>query len=282
MTSRIVYGSRESRPARRMPHISLTAALIGGAVMAGVIGTVVAVMLPALQLKDIAVSGLETLDEHAVREKIAQGLAGSRFLLVPRSSYFLANTSVLAEDLRRAFPAISSISAKKTFPHTLAIAVTERRFWGIMCNDLQSESEAEAPRTAPSHCVALDTTGFGYESSPRPQGNLILIVETDRAILNAGEQQIELTLMDRLEILRGGIQEATGQEVTRFALRERSPSEIRARSADGFAIYFRRDDDFVNAFRVLKKVLDAEIGNRRDELAYIDVRFGNKVFYKFK
>ena len=35
-----------------------------------------------------------------------------------------------------------------------------------------------------------------------------------------------------------------------------------------------------NALRVLKKVLDEEIGDKRGGLDYIDLRFGNKVFYK--
>ncbi|MEK7099196.1 MAG: hypothetical protein AAB916_01620 [Patescibacteria group bacterium] len=285
MTSRIIYGARETRSARWIPRVSLKAALIAGAVMVILGAGAVALRLPALQVRDITITGLATVDEEHMRSAIAEGIGGYRFLLFPRSSYFLADTDELAIVLGRAFPAISALRIEKTFPRTLAVAVTERQFWGIMCNNLDekivSQEEDKYPAEIPQ-CIALDTTGFAYESAPRPQGNLILILETDRATLTVGEQHIELSLMERLQMLRVGIKQATGQEVTLFALRERAPSEIHAGVADGFAIYFRRDDDFANAFRVLKKVLDAEIGSRRANLAYIDVRFGNKVFYKFR
>ena len=288
MTSRILYHPRETRRARRRTRrLSLRATLIGLAVVLSMTAAAIAIRLPAMQVRDIIISGLETLDESAVRATVASELAGSRFLFLPRSSYFLSDTHGLAKDLRAAFPAIADIRVEKSFPASLTLSVTERQFWGIMCNTLR-RLETEFPlgnsvsKEIAPQCVAVDTTGFGYESAPLPQGNLILIVETDRAVLAPREQQIEPTLMERLRLFSIGVAEDAGLEVTRFELRERAPAEIRARVADGFLVYFRRDDDFSNTFRVLKKVLDTEIGDERDRLAYIDARFGNKVFYKFK
>lgn len=274
MKSRILYmpfgNSKKRRQGKKIiPPVMVCATVL---LMASVAFFVL--RLPSVQISVIAISGLETIDERAVRERIVYGITGSRLLFLPRSSFLLADTAALAEDLRAAFPAIAEARIEKVFPRSLAVAVTERTFWGIACNTLQE--------TAPRQCVSLDTTGYAYADAPRPQGNLIVVVETDHAKLQAGRQQIERLLMEQMSALRGGIRQAIGLEVLRFELKERVPDEIRVRTADGFMIYFRRDDDFADVFRVLKKVLDAEIGDRRAALDYIDARFGNKVFYKLR
>lgn len=276
MTSRILYGPREKRGMRRTPQFALKAAMAAALGVLLVASAFIAIRLPSLQLREIAVSGLQTVDERAVRERLFKRLSGNTYFFLPRSSFFLADTASLGADLRAAFPAIAEIRVQKIFPGGLSVAITERAFWAIMCAIPGPEQEI-APQ-----CVAIDRTGFAYESAPEPQGNLILTVETDSAVLATGEQQIESQLMERLHTLRDGVRAAAGQEVSGFVLRTSVPGDIRLKTADGFMVFFRRDDDFTNAFRVLKKVLDVEIGNRRADLDYIDVRFGNKVFYKFR
>lgn len=275
MTSRILYVPRETRGKRRLFSRIMKIAVGAGLVCTFLAGAIVVLRLPSVQISAIAVSGLETVDEPVLRAHIASRLAEKIWLFLPRSSFFLADTASLGADLRAAFPAIAEIRIEKIFPDGLAVTIAERSFWGIICNTLQQEE-------VPPQCVAIDKTGFGYESAPRPQGNLILTVKTDRALLAAGEQQIEPLLMERLQTLRDGVSAATGQEVSNFELRMSTPGDIRLKTADGFMIFFRRDDDFTNAFRVLKKVLDAEIRDRRAALDYIDVRFENKVFYKMR
>ncbi|MEK7541879.1 MAG: FtsQ-type POTRA domain-containing protein [Patescibacteria group bacterium] len=287
MTSRILYGHRDARGKRRTPRILI--AVLGPA-LALVCAIVAAAILsmPSLQINEVAISGLATLDEAAVRERIGARFSGDTFFRIPRSSYFLADTETLGADLRAAFPVIAELHVDKSFPDGLTVAIREREFWAIMCNTL-SRLETSSPsgraaseNTAPQ-CVAIDETGFGYAPAPRPQGGLILTIATDGTLLVPGKQEIPQALMRRLRIVRDGITSTTGLEVSGFELRDRVPAEIRVRTADGFVVFFRaEEDDFANALRVLKKVLDAEIGDRRAELEYIDARFGNKAFYKMR
>jgi hypothetical protein len=41
-------------------------------------------------------------------------------------------------------------------------------------------------------------------------------------------------------------------------------------------------DDYSRVFSVLKTVLENEIKDKAKDIDYIDLRFGNKVFYKYK
>ena len=194
--------------------------------------------------------------------------------VVPRSSILAASSAGIADGIKKEFPAIKNISVQKRFPDSLDIAVDERNFWGIFCNDLAG--------SASSTCVMIDESGYAYAESPEPKGSLILKVRSDDAGVSVGDFAVRPETMDRIRILAQKLPEAAGVWAEDFELRQDAPRDIRAAMAGGFHIFLRTDTDLANAMRVLKKVLDEEIGDRRSKLDYIDLRFGNKVFYKLR
>ena len=272
MSSRIVYSHQESKTKswRRL----LGAVLFPAALLLLGAGAIASFRLPYLQIREITISGLESFETRAVEERIGSLLDGTYFFLLPRRSYFLADTRALAEDLGREFPQMREIRAAKRFPDELQVAVTERSFWGISCN-----TSGDA---LPLQCVYIDPTGFAYEEAPQVTGALILAVERDGEPPAVGQTVIESAMMERLRLLKEGFGEAGDVMITGFELRKRIPTEIRARTSDGFMLVLSRDDDFARMFGVLKRVLDEEIKEKRERLEYIDLRFGNKVFYKWK
>jgi len=71
-------------------------------------------------------------------------------------------------------------------------------------------------------------------------------------------------------------------EIVGFEFSFQIQREFRALTSDGFLLWINRDDDFAGVTKVLKTVLDEEIKDRRAELEYADLRFGNKVFYRYR
>ena len=72
----------------------------------------------------------------------------------------------------------------------------------------------------------------------------------------------------------------TGEEVESFILSGGLDDEFRARVRSGFFLYVKRDDDFVRVVKTFKIFLEKEIGEKKRFLEYVDLRFGNKIFYK--
>ena len=278
MKSRIVYtpsgASKKRQKARRVFWYTL----IVVAVLLLSIGAVTALRATSLQIRQITLRGVSTLDTHAIRESINAHLAGTRIPIVPRSSFFLVNADAIASDLERRFPRIEQAAAVKTFPDKLDVTITERTLWGVFCTGLESSSTPM--------CGYIDAGGVVYEQAPEPRGSLLTVIRSDVRSDGEGDavprQAIDMGVMAEIRALRDKLPTSAGVQVINFELRSRVSSEIRATTGAGFTLIFRRENDVSGTLRVLKRVLDEEIKNRQSKLDYIDLRFGNKVFYKMK
>jgi len=238
-------------------------------------GVIFALREPRLQIRNITLRGIKTLDERAVRDEISARLTGARFYVLPRSSFFLADTAAIASGLKHDFSRIRDVTAVKNFPDKLDISVTERIFWGVFCDGLAASSTPA--------CVYIDPEAIAYEHAPEPQGKLILSIRSDAVgDIALGASALDPAVMGEIRNLAERIPAETGSALAGFELHSRVPSEIRAVAGEGFTMIFKREDDYTATLRVLKRVLDGEIKDRRSRMDYIDLRFGNKVFYKLK
>lgn len=229
---------------------------------------------PAWHVGEIRISGFETLVESELRETTAAMLDGRYAGIIPRRSYFVARSSAIEEKLLQTFPQIKSALVEKKFPDALNIAVEERKIWGIACNGLLKPEEPD--------CVYVDTTGFGTGDSPSSSGSLILKIKTDIDDLRPGTQIFDRVVVEKILVLEKEVERILGSEIVGYEIPTKISGEVRVDVADGFRLLFVLDDTLDHQFGVLKTVLEKEIQNKRSQLSYIDLRFGNKVFYKWK
>lgn len=274
MTSRILYTPRDGKRSRLAPRrVFLPVAL--GVLAVSLLGAgIFFLRLPTWQVQRVIVDGGETVSEDRLREEIMHSLAGSVAWVIPRGSLFFVPTRAIIEGLQQKFPQIARLGVRIHFPDTLSVSIQEHKFWGIFCNDLEVH--------ATSTCVSIDRAGYAYAAAPVPSGGLIMRIRSDTPDTAIRSQAVGEDVMDRLEIFLRELPLMTGATPVGFELHAQVPSEIAAEMSGGYRILFRRNDDFANTFRILKKVLDSEISEKRARLEYIDVRFGNKVFYKMK
>lgn len=301
MPSRIVYMpplEKKTRAYVARRRLRGLYAALGCMVFAALLaGMIAALRHPRARLSEIAVSGLEAISEQSVRDAVARELAGSYAFVIPRGSFFLTRPRTLAAMLERAIPRIKTAAVVKEFPDTLRVSVLERSPWGIMCQEaIRSEVGGRRSETGtgsenpplstlhslPSVCVYIDETGFAFEPAPHSSGSLVIKVRSDGPPPAVGAHAVEPGLMERFRFLGGETERVAGTRVVEYRLLSGVPSEIRTLTEEGFEVIFRRDDDFENVFRVLDRVLRHEIREKRPRLEYIDLRFGNKVFYKLR
>lgn len=277
MNSRVVYtaGNESRRPKssrRTLARWGIFFLFLGTAA-----GIVMLLGAEQLQVKDVSFSGLKTLSADELRDKVFRKLSGEYALLMPKRSVFLIQKNALASMLQKEFPRLRTVAVRREFPSALAIAVEERQLWAILCNDALTPENSEDVV-----CVYTDDTGFAFEEAPYSRGSLILKIRTDFSEIKAGAEILAPEVAVRLRLLQERVEEITGSRVIRFEFLRQVPSEIRVEMDEGFALMFLREGDFDNAFRVLKTVLEQEIKDKRQKLEYVDLRFGNKVFYKFR
>ncbi len=270
MTSRILYTPREAKRSRRS-FFSKRRLLIFGAIMtpfALAAGAAYLIKIPQLQINEIRFSGLQALGKEELTSAVWKQLEENFIFVFPRRSIVVANTGAVAEELQRVFPRIKNISVRKIYPRALEILIEERKVFGIFCGK--------------SQCAYIDTSGLAYEAAPDSTGSLITKVRSDLDEIKIGSSTLAPSLMELMNFLREELRRTVNLEIIGYEISQKTPREVRVETSEGFTVIFNRDDDFKNVFRVLKTILDEEIREKRAQLEYIDVRFGNKAFYKLK
>lgn len=238
--------------------------------------TIYVFRLPQWQITTIAVSGTESLKEEEVRGMLEAALDGMYYLLLPKRSILLADVKALQDFLKNKILKIETADIMKEFPHTLHVAIRERRLWGIFCNDILPETADNA------QCAYVDTGGFIYEEAPRATGPLIVKIRSDGERPEIGKTAIPREKAERIQEIVRLFSERLAIETAGFELLSKIPREVRLVSREGFKIYFDYTESPEELTKILHTILVEKIKEKRSTLDYIDARFGNKVFYKLK
>jgi cell division septal protein FtsQ len=236
-------------------------------------GTLVLVVLglnlmfssPRLAINNVQINGLEHIDPSQIEDVVRTYLQQRALLVFKASNQFLFSSDKLSNDLEEAF-ALANVSLGQS-NGTLTITVVERTsnlIWesgegryvvdleGIVNRELYTDEEADV-----SLPIFSDTNDLSIEVGDR--------VMTDTEIQNV------FNFLDYLESKEIGF---TKVEVDRLAGKWMSVQTIL-----GFEILF----DSVGDISLQVKHLDSVMIGQIDDLAtleYIDVRFGDHVYYK--
>lgn len=236
--------------------------------------------LPAVTIKDISVSGNVSVFSQDVVADAQKFLSGRYFFTVPKSSILLYPKSAIEKDLRDSFPRIASVAVSFKNFNTIGIKVSERAPEALWCELLTAPSDGAVGKG----CFYIDSSGFifaPYATSSAPAK----FVEFYGPL--TGTNPIGQTyhsadyLQNRLNF--AGDLFSAGFSVTAFAERTGGVSE--AKFSSGQRLIFADDTDLSAAFSNFQSVVsnpDFKSSGNFEKLDYIDLRFGNKVFYKLK
>ncbi len=212
------------------------------------------------QVKEIKIEGNQKVSEEDLRMIVEAG--AEKKIIHLTKNIFLVNPRKIERTILDKFPQIAEVKLRKKFPHILILEVKERIPLILFCRDSND-------------CFQIDKEGVAFEKigwSERPAifspggeislGQSVIPIDYLEAIL-----EIEKKLGDELEI-----------EVKKFLLLD---DKLNVETVQGPEIYFdpkgRVSEQLFNLAVLLKEKISSE---KRGELEYIDLRFGNRVYYK--
>jgi len=174
-------------------------------------------------------------------------------------------------EILETFPKIGEIKIKKN-PETVEITVEERGAIGVWCGRA-------------GECFYFDKSGVIFEESPKSTGSLILAIQDERSQLSGsdpdslGEIVVSSDEINFFQETKGLISRNFPFNAQLFIITEKSEFELQ--TSENWRVFLNKKESPQYQVSNLKYLLDEEIKNRRWELDYVDLRLGNRVYYKY-
>lgn len=217
------------------------------------------------QVKDTEISGnqkIQTQDiENLIKEKI-----NKKLLFFPQKSIFLVDSNEIVESLSEKFLQADSVILKRRLPATLIVEIQERLPLGVWC---QGEN-----------CFYIDREGIIFEENPS-KTEFIIKSQEQRTQAFLGEKVIEKDILESIFEIQRKLKENLKIDIKEIIILAKE--RINAETSEGWEIYFDPTGDINWQLTKLSLVLEKEIPpERRKDLEYIELRFGNFAPYKYR
>lgn len=238
---------------------------------------------PAVSISRVQISGTEVLNPGEIEKVVLEELGGKYWRIFPKKSTFFYPKTDLMGKLKKDFKRIDKIDIKRDGFTGIAISLSERPEHYLWCG-----RDFVQNRTHLDDCYFADSGGYIFSKAPYYSGDIFLEFYGPLT-LGSNSSPISGTILPedefgKLMLFRAGLTEMN------FV-----PTKILLNLDGDYEIYFSGGgkilatgkNDLSKNIEYLKLAiatdpLKTKIETSRADLDYLDLRFGNKVFYRFK
>lgn len=242
-----------------------------------------------LLIKQVQISGQETVSENILAQATQEFLAGNYFFFLPRRNALWYPRRVLAQTLLTQFPTIQSIVITRENFTTLKLQIAERRGEYLWCSADQK-----------SACFLLDSSGLAFAPAPTFSGEAFVKFLTPEVNLALNARPVPVQDFTQITNLLASLNQTLSQTIlARVVIREVELSSAGAyrltatQAADTLSrpltILVNLGQASSDLSLTLQAALQApdfiaeyqQAEKNQQNLEYLDLRFPGKVFYKF-
>lgn len=242
--------------------------------------------IPALSVKSVEVHGASILDPKNLTDEV-QSILDSRFILFSKKNVFFYPKKKI-EKILSDIPRIKSFDVHRENFNNLVIDIVERDSKYTWCGDTLPE---ENSNLKDNKCYFMDGDGYIFDEAPYFSGNVYFkfFGKTEHDIdTPAGSSFLPGTFNDFLSFKSN--LEMMGLKLSALLLKDDGDMELYLTSNSALPntpkIIFKSEAELERVAENLQAVITTEpfatdFDKKYDSLLYIDLRFGNKVYYKF-
>jgi hypothetical protein len=241
-----------------------------------------------ITINKIIISGNSIVNSQDMEARIRAKLAGRYIGLFSRSNFLIYPQKKIYNDLVVNFPRIESLAVTREGLNTLHVSLTERAGSFLYCGLAIPDKKEDVGE----NCYFVNNNGYIFDKAPYFSGDVYFKYYTAITgdISNPlGTQMLtEVRFHDLVRFIDGV--SALGFKPTSLTIDTNGTHSLYLKSANSKPnpkIVFKADnnlsiilDNFITAMS--KKEFANEINSKYDTLSYIDLRFKNKVLYKFQ
>ena len=228
-----------------------------------------------LNINDIVVTGNKIVDSEAIKEVAQADLSGEYLWLFPKTNLVLYPKTKIQNDLYARFGRLKDISLGLN-GRIIQITVSERTGLYTWCGSAPGAEKSQIEK-----CNFVDENGYIFDEAPYFSGDVYFKLYGEPFKNNYPVFNDLINFKKNLEMM--------GIKPVALYVKEDANAVIflSATSSKAPEIIFKTDTDFAEMLENLQTALTTEplqtdFKKKYTSLEYIDLRFGNKVYYKFK
>lgn len=268
-------------------------------------------------IREIGITGASPDTERSIRRIIDEQLEGGGIFPSRNIVFFDEDRAIsrIGQDFL-----LESLDIRKTLPGSLAMTVTEKTVRGALLADgrflgldgsgfvvreltdgeaaslgplppeyeqvLAPELGAETAFVSDAEAVGegQDEKESGTPTENRPSLPLILLDPTpnDKGTVQVGGHPVPAPVMSLITVAFEKMAVRVGESPIRFVSRGPDTESAEMLMESGWKAYFGSDQPFDSQIDRLVMILRDKVGERRPELEYVDLRYGERIFFKFR
>lgn len=239
------------------------------------------VQLPQINIDAVEISGNAITMSESLREIVDAELIGTYMFLIPRSNIFFYPRRSMNLHLTEQFPRIKEVSVSFVDFHTIAVKVKERVPFGLWCGATDELVAKEG-----SKCFYLDSRGYIFAQSPNFSGDIFFryygpLHDTFIVTDPLGMQYLPAAQFLGYNLFLEALRDL---KVNPVVLVRDEASDLHLKFESGAVLLFRTDQNLNTILENFRSILLSNVflAQGIKNVEYIDLRYGNKVFYKTK
>ena len=243
---------------------------------------------PKIAISRIEISGNSIIDGSKIEQSIKDKLYGRYLGLFARSNFLIYPHDRIYKNLLKEFPRIEKLSVYRVGFNNLKVEITERAGSYLYCGLAIPDNKDDVGE----NCYFVNNDGYIFDKAPYFSGDIYFKYYTkiEGDVTNPlGSQMIPIDRFRDIIRFIDGITNL-GFKSSYLVIDEKGIYSLYLKTSGvnlNSKIIFKEDSDLVTILSNLsiamsKKEFANEINTKYDTLLYIDLRFKNKVLYKFQ
>lgn len=272
--ARIKYRSIEAQERRNL-HLKRLTIIFSIFTVFMLTGTIFFLRINSIQIREINIEGTNIIDKKEVKDIVDSSLSGKYLWLIPKSNTFLYSTKDLHKELLAKFPGILSLDVNKDNFKKINIKIVERKPQDLWCRYGNEESVPE--------CYFVDSAGMIFASAPFFSGNVYFIFKGELGKEDPLGVQIFTT--ENFLLFKSFVKQIENKlKLSVVSAELKGGEDFDLILSSGLKIMLNKnisyDDMYNNMDALFKSKEFSASSSKLNSLEYVDMRFGNKVYFK--
>ena len=240
-----------------------------------------------ITINHIVINGAKIISASEMESFINDKLSGKYMYLFARSNSIIYPKNEIYKDLMNTFPRIETLKIDRDRFHTLQISITERFGSYLYCGDKVPEIKSDIGE----NCYFLNSDGYIFDKAPYFSGDVyfkyyVPLLEDSNIlgqhIFDPERFHSFTRFIDGITLIKFKPIYLVAEEDGIHSLYLANPS-----GTTSPRIIFKSEDNLVTILDNLSTAMNKaefanEVNSKYATLLYIDLRFKNKVLYKFQ